>query len=310
MQVEPSEPKKAKLDKKKKKVPKFTRIPLDVKRLQSVGMTQKRIDELHAEEMAMQQQERLLKERDMARNSLEAYVYDIRDKLDNDELQAFMAPGFKEEFNKRLEVMEDWLYSEEGFDSPKKVFVEKLAGLTKDGDAVSMRRDEFEKRGSAIESLQNAATAFEDMVKTSAASASSDGNDDGEKKYAHWDDADRKVITDACDTAREWLANSLSKLKAIQKHENPPVTVRDIVEAKRKLDVACFPVVTKPVPKPEPKPEPKSETETKEGDEKGEASASAESKTGGDDPMEEDAPKEEEESEEAGKSAEPMDTSK
>jgi len=258
--VEPSEPKKPKHEKKKpkaKKVPKYTRITLKTTRLEPLGLGPKKLEELHASEMGMQQRARILIERSQARNDLESFVYDMRDKLDEDEeLEAFMPENFKEKYKAKLDVVEDWLYSEEGFDSAKKVYVQKKAALESEGLAVSMRRDEFNKRPAALKALDEAVAAYREMVSVSTSDAD-------EKKYAHWDDADRKVMTDACDKAHKWFVAAVGKLDATPKHENPPVKVKDILAEKADLDTACRPVVTKPVPKPK---EPEKKEEASEDD--------------------------------------------
>ena len=84
-----------------------------------------------------------------ARNSVEEYVYSMRDKLDYD-LSDYITEADKETFKAVLTSTEDWLY-EEGEDQPKKVYVDKLAELKKLGDPVVSREREWRERPQAFE---------------------------------------------------------------------------------------------------------------------------------------------------------------
>ena len=100
----------------------------------------------------MIQQDKKEKERSEAKNSVEEYIYEIRDKLSN-EYEAFILPEasahsiwilfkplknliflifhqqHKEQFLKSLDETESWLYSDEAEDQMKSVYVDRLQGL-------------------------------------------------------------------------------------------------------------------------------------------------------------------------------------
>ena len=75
----------------------------------------------------MQAADRLEKERADAKNAVEEYVYEMRDKLYSS-LDKFVKEGDKETFCSLLTATEDWLY-DEGEDQHKHVYVDKLAEL-------------------------------------------------------------------------------------------------------------------------------------------------------------------------------------
>jgi len=251
--AEPPAKKKAK--KKAKAVPKYTCIQLEVVRSTPFGIVKKQLDDYIHLEATMVNNARILLERDEARNSLESFVYDFRDKLEADELQDFMTEDFKEKYFARLDETEEWLYSEEGFDSTKKVFTGKLAQLHKDGSAVSTRMEEFNARPPALKKLL---AAIDEMN----AAATSSITDDTKK---HWDDADRKIITDACTAADAWLKSTDAKLATLAKTEDSPIKAQQITDREQELRKACRPVVDKKPPPPPaaPKEEKKPEADAK-----------------------------------------------
>uniref|UniRef100_A0A8C9WPT4 Heat shock protein family A (Hsp70) member 4 n=1 Tax=Scleropages formosus TaxID=113540 RepID=A0A8C9WPT4_SCLFO len=72
-------------------------------------------------------QDKLEKERNDAKNCVEEYVYEMRDKL-HGVLEKFVAEADRDTFSLKLEDTENWLY-EDGEDQPKQVYIDKLAEL-------------------------------------------------------------------------------------------------------------------------------------------------------------------------------------
>ena len=72
----------------------------------------------------MQFHARIEKERADAKNSLEEYIYEMRDKLCGD-LGNFMEESQKTDFSTQLEGAEDWLYGD-GESQEKQVYINKL----------------------------------------------------------------------------------------------------------------------------------------------------------------------------------------
>ena len=98
-----------------------------------------------------------------ARNSVEEYVYSMRDKVDYD-LNDYITEADKETFKGVLTSTEDWLY-EEGEDQPKKVYVDKLAELKKLGDPVVLREQEWRERPPAFEALVKKIVHYEKILQ-------------------------------------------------------------------------------------------------------------------------------------------------
>ena len=73
-------------------------------------------------------QDKKEKERSEAKNLVEEYVYEVRDKLSN-EFEPFITPANKSAFLVTLNETEEWLYSDEADDQLKSVYVERLQNL-------------------------------------------------------------------------------------------------------------------------------------------------------------------------------------
>uniref|UniRef100_A0A8C1UMF4 Heat shock protein 4a n=1 Tax=Cyprinus carpio TaxID=7962 RepID=A0A8C1UMF4_CYPCA len=96
-------------------------------------------------------QDKLEKERNDAKNYVEEYVYEMRDKL-HGVLENFVSEADRDSFSLKLEDTENWLY-EEGEDQQKQVYIDKLAELKKLGEPILNRYMEAEERPKALDEL-------------------------------------------------------------------------------------------------------------------------------------------------------------
>lgn len=110
----------------------------------------------------MNYRDQLEGEKSDARNAVEEYVYNVRDRLDY-ALSEFVMENNKGTFKALLSKTEDWLY-EEGEDQPKKVYVERLAGLQKFGDPIEKRLKEFVDRPTVFNELGSGIVHYEKIV--------------------------------------------------------------------------------------------------------------------------------------------------
>jgi heat shock protein 4 len=158
-----------------------------------------------------------------------------------------MAETQREAFMAELEAMEEWLYTEEGFDSAKSVFVEKLASLSKVGDPVFARKKESEDRSDYATRLNKTIESYRTKINSDAC--------------AHLDEADQQAVRNACKNAADWINGRLEAQASKQLFEDLEVTCADISTRERQLHNECRSIVNKPKPKPKPKPkaEPKGE---------------------------------------------------
>uniref|UniRef100_A0A670YE13 Heat shock protein 105 kDa n=1 Tax=Pseudonaja textilis TaxID=8673 RepID=A0A670YE13_PSETE len=87
-------------------------------------------------------QDKLEKERNDAKNAVEEYVYDFRDKLSGP-YEKFVCEQDRQNFSMLLSEIEDWLY-EEGEDQAKQVYMDKLTEL-KDEKYIHIDESEMNK---------------------------------------------------------------------------------------------------------------------------------------------------------------------
>ncbi|VDK80586.1 unnamed protein product, partial [Cylicostephanus goldi] len=141
------------------------------------------IDKYTRAEMKMQEADLHEKQKADAKNSVEEYVYDMRDKL-SDSLAEFVTEKDAEALRSQLTAVEDWLY-DEGEDAEKPVYEQRLAELRKLGDPIIERYREFEARKPAFEafdrSIIRVRKAYEDYVA-------------GGEAHAHIDSADMEKV--------------------------------------------------------------------------------------------------------------------
>lgn len=218
------------------------------------GLLQSDLDKAVESEYEMALQDRVMEETKEKKNSVEAYVYDMRNKL-YDSLSSYVTEVEKEQLIAKLQQTEDWLY-EDGENEAKGVYVAKLEELKKMGDPLDNRFKEESTRGKAITDLTYCITSFR------AAAQAEDA------KYDHIEEGDKAKVIDECNKAEAWLKDVSQQQNQLPKTANPVLLTADLKKKAETLDRFCKPVMTKPrpappkPPAPEPKPEePKAGTE-------------------------------------------------
>ncbi|KAH9714511.1 Heat shock 70 kDa protein 14 [Citrus sinensis] len=161
----------------KKKVKK-TNIP--VSELVYGGMLPVDVQKAVEKEFEMALQDRVMEETKDRKNAVEAYVYDMRNKL-CDKYQDFVTDSERELFTSKLQETEDWLY-EDGEDETKGVYVAKLEELKKQGDPIEERYKEFTDRSSVIDQLAYCINSYREAALSS------------DPKFDHIDIAEKQKV--------------------------------------------------------------------------------------------------------------------
>nr|AAH03770.1 Heat shock protein 4 [Mus musculus] len=192
-------------------------------------------------------QDKLEKERNDAKNAVEEYVYEMRDKLSG-EYEKFVSEDDRNTFTLKLEDTENWLY-EDGEDQPKQVYVDKLAELKSLGQPIKTRFQESEERPKLFEELGKQIQQYMKVISSFK---------NKEDQYEHLDAADVTKVEKSTNEAMEWM-NSKLNLQNKQSLTVDPVVKTKEIEAKiKELTSICSPIISKPKPKVEPpKEEPK-----------------------------------------------------
>ncbi|NXT73508.1 HS74L protein, partial [Zapornia atra] len=189
----------------------------------------------------MMMQDKLEKERNDAKNAVEEYVYDFRDKLCG-VFEKFITEEDSNKLTLMLEDTENWLY-EEGEDQPKQVYMDKLQELRKFGQPIQERYMEHEERpkvlnelGKKIQLLMKAVEAYKNK----------------DEKYDHLDPAEMEKVEKYISEAMNWLNSKMNAQNKLSLTQDPVVKVAEIVTKSKELDSFCNPIIYKPKPKIEP----------------------------------------------------------
>ncbi|NXU47397.1 HSP74 protein, partial [Turnix velox] len=192
-------------------------------------------------------QDKLEKERSDAKNAVEEYVYEMRDKLCG-AYEKFVSEDDRNSFTLKLEDTENWLY-EDGEDQPKQIYIDKLTELKALGQPIQARFQEAEERPRAFEELGK---QIQQYMKTVHAFKAKD------ELYDHLDEADVGKVEKSASEAMEWMNNKLNLQNKRSLTLDPVVKAKEIQAKTKELTGICNPIVTKPKPRVElPKEEQK-----------------------------------------------------
>ncbi|GAB2228120.1 hypothetical protein Droror1_Dr00009950 [Drosera rotundifolia] len=190
-------------------------------------------------EFEMALQDRIMEETKDKKNAVEAYVYDVRNKL-NDKYHEFVAPSEKDDFMAKLQEAEDWLY-EDGEDETKGVYIAKLEELKKLGDPIEERHKEFTEREALVNQLVYCINSYREAAMSP------------DPKFDHIDLSDKKKVLNQCVEAEGWLREKQQQQEQLPKYATPALLSADIRKKTEATDRFCRPIMTKPKPAP-PKP--------------------------------------------------------
>ncbi|XP_061849452.1 heat shock protein 105 kDa isoform X3 [Colius striatus] len=183
-------------------------------------------------------QDKLEKERNDAKNAVEEYVYEFRDKLSGP-YEKFVCEKDLQGFSALLTETEGWLY-EEGEDEAKQVYVDKLENLKKLGTPIEMRYQEAEERPKLLEELGH-------RLQYYATIAGEFRNKD--EKYIHIDEMEMMKVEKCVSEVVEWMNNAVSAQAKKSLDQDPAVHSSEIKAKLQELSNVCEPVVTQPKPK-------------------------------------------------------------
>uniref|UniRef100_A0A4W3I879 Heat shock protein 4a n=1 Tax=Callorhinchus milii TaxID=7868 RepID=A0A4W3I879_CALMI len=230
--------------KKAKVKTKTVDLPIDSK-LHS-QLSQQMLNAFTENEGKMIMQDKLEKERNDAKNAVEEYVYESREKLCG-KYEQFVS----EDLSRLLEDTENWLY-EDGEDQPKQVYIDKLNELKNLGQPIQERYQEFEERPKAFDELGRQIQQYMKIIN-----AFKDKNE----QYDHLDSAEMEKAEKQVHEAMEWM-NTKMNLQSKQPLAQAPLVQSAEIQSKTKeLINLCNPIITKQKPKVEP---PKEEEKTAE----------------------------------------------
>ncbi|KAJ7003136.1 heat shock 70 kDa protein 15-like [Populus alba x Populus x berolinensis] len=216
-----------KVEAPKKKVKK-TNIP--VSEVVYGGIPAAEVQKLLEKEYEMALQDRVMEETKDKKNAVEAYVYDMRNKL-SDKYHDFVPDLEREGFTAKLQETEDWLY-EDGEDETKGVYIAKLEELKKQGDPIEERYKEYTDRGPVIDQLVYCINSYREAAVS------------GDLKFDHIDMAEKQKVLNECVEAEAWLREKKQHQDSLPKHATPVLLSADVRKKAEALDRYCCFVFT------------------------------------------------------------------
>lgn len=186
-------------------------------------------------------QDKLEKERNDAKNTVEEYVYEMRDKLSG-VYEKFVNEDDRNSLILKLEDTENWLY-EDGEDQSKQVYIDKITDLKNLGQPIQTRYLEFEDRPKAFEELGKQIQLYMKVINAFK---------NKEEAYDHLDAADMEKVEKSTNEAMEWMNNKMNLQMKQNLTVDPVVKTKDIQAKTKELTSTCNPVVSKQKPKVEP----------------------------------------------------------
>lgn len=237
-----------------KKKPKLKKTNLEFTISRPLNWVEAEIQREVEVEVEMSNADRVVRETADARNELESYIYDMRDKITSERnLAPYGTDAEKKSFTAALESCENWLY-EEGFDATKSVYLKQLVELKKMGDPIEIRSNEASTRPAAMAMLQKSLEKYTTWLNTSAS----------DENYTHITDVERKGCADKCDATSSWMYDILDKQGGLAANADPAVSTKQIYAMNKEVSDFVSPIMHKPKPKPKPKPAEKEEKKQEE----------------------------------------------
>lgn len=211
-------------------------------------------------------QDKLEKERNDAKNALEEYVYESREKLGGI-YEKFVNKDEQSKLSLLLEDTENWLY-EGGEDQGKQVYIDKLAELKKLGQPIRDRYQEFEECPRAFDEMGRQVQQYMKIINSYR---------NKDELYDHLDLTEMEKVAQYVQEAMGWMNGKMNMQSKQSLTQDPLVKCADIRAKVKDLANLCNPIVNKPKPKVEP---PKEEKEAEQnGPVSSEENASAEGPT-------------------------------
>uniref|UniRef100_A0A3P9BLM0 Heat shock protein family A (Hsp70) member 4 like n=1 Tax=Maylandia zebra TaxID=106582 RepID=A0A3P9BLM0_9CICH len=189
-------------------------------------------------------QDKLVKELNDAKNAVEEYVYDLRDKLCGI-YEKYITEGDSNRLTLMLEDTEKWLY-EDGEDQPKQVYEEKLDALMRLGQPIQDRHREHEDRPRAFEELGKKLQLYMKFV---------DSYKQKDERFLHLSAEEMSTVEKCVTESMGWMNSKMNAQSKLALTQDPAVKVADMIAKIQELEDICNPVINRPKPTVEEAPE-------------------------------------------------------
>ncbi len=181
------------------------------------------------------------KERVDARNALEEFIYDMRDKLaEEGVLSSFVVDNDRQSICAQLNELENWLY-EEGEDCDRDTYRNKLNHLQGLTDPIKARSLEYEYQPRDFDDLGHCIQMARKAVLEYR---------DGAIKYNHLTETEILNLSESADRAQKWHDEQIGKFQRSPKTVDLPFKSSEIRHEIHTLNQCMNSVLNRPKPKP------------------------------------------------------------
>ena len=255
MQTEESPGKQAAGDKKEPANKKMKKIKMVDLRVESIvpQFSKYELQLCIERENQMIMQDRLEKDRADAKNAVEEYVYDMRDRLYGP-LGHYVEESQRSDFSNILNDVENWLY-DEGEDQMKQVYIDKLTSLKKLGNPICHRHQEAMERPAAFQAFGSVLQQIRKFLDLYLQK---------DERYNHIDQQDVKKVEKCLKEKAEWFERTQNQQNQRKSFEDPIVTCSEINSQRCNLESVCLLIINKPKPKVEPPKDSETSAKTNE----------------------------------------------
>lgn len=214
-------------------------------------------------------------ERIDAKNALEEFVYDARNKLQvikqfqliissklykpylncycvsqGGPLERYVVESEREAIVAQLNDLENWLY-EEGEDCEREIYTSRLSSLKQQTDPIKNRSHDYEQCPAAFDELKNSIAFARQAVAEFRK---------GVPKYDHLTETEFINIAETADKAQKWLDANLSKFTQSPRTSDSPVQLAAVRQETHTLTTCVNSVINRAKPKPAAKASPPKDT--------------------------------------------------
>lgn len=204
------------------------------------GLSTELVTAATEKEAKMKANDLYIKERSEAMNSLEAYVYDLRSRIDpySGDLKEYGPEQVRIELKAELDSTEEWIYSDEAEAASKSAFTEKKQQLQDKASKLLFRKKEFDERPIRVKVLEASIQRYKQIAVP------------GAEQYAHIPDEEKNKVLKCAENTYIWLKEQLAKQENLPKDVDPVLTCNDLNSKLSELDNVCRPIQNTPKPKP------------------------------------------------------------
>lgn len=182
------------------------------------GTSQDELWEAKEKEIHLVNQDNKVEQAKEKKNTLEAYVYETRNKILNT-YGGFATESEKQGIAESLQQTEDWLY-EDGDDESANVYADRLQDLRKLVDPIEIRYKDEEARAQAAKELVDSIVEYQAAVQSQPATV-------------------REAVLTECAKTEQWLQEKIQEQDSQAKNVDPVLWSSDIKRKEEALHTMC-----------------------------------------------------------------------